>query len=205
MSKTSPSAVAMIVRAMLRRCPNCGGRGIFAGYTALRERCPTCGLRLQRGESDYFIGAYLLNLVAVELLFAIVLATIIIVTYPDTPWALVQWGGLVLMLRRMLLPIFVGALVLSVGVAANMAPAHMAADTASAVSQRCDSMRALTVVAPRWRARGRRLNFEIVRPRRSIEAGHRATTEVPEAARRCPFDRADSCPVRPARPVGRAG
>jgi uncharacterized protein (DUF983 family) len=98
MSATTPSAATMIVRAMLRRCPNCGGRGIFAGYTALRERCPTCGLRLQRGESDYFIGAYLLNLVAVELLFAIVLATIIVVTYPDTPWALVQWGGLVLML-----------------------------------------------------------------------------------------------------------
>ena len=98
MSATPPSAAKMIVRAMLRRCPNCGGRGIFAGYTALRERCPTCGLRLQRGESDYFIGAYLLNLVAVELLFAIVLATIIIATYPDTPWVLVQWGGLLLML-----------------------------------------------------------------------------------------------------------
>jgi len=88
----------MIVRALLRRCPNCGGRGIFAGYTALREQCPHCGLRLQRGESDYFIGAYLLNLVAVEILFALVLATIIIATYPHTPWALVQWGGLVLML-----------------------------------------------------------------------------------------------------------
>jgi len=88
----------MILRAMLRRCPNCGGRGIFAGYTALRDHCPTCGLRLQRGESDYFIGAYLLNLVAVELLFAIVLASIVIATYPNTPWVLVQWGGLALML-----------------------------------------------------------------------------------------------------------
>jgi uncharacterized protein (DUF983 family) len=88
----------MIMRALLRRCPNCGGRGIFAGYTTLRERCPTCGLRLHRGESDYFIGAYLLNLVAVEILFAILLATVIISTYPDTPWALVQWGGLALMI-----------------------------------------------------------------------------------------------------------
>src|SRR5947208_2369405 len=56
----------------------------------------TC--RSQRGESDYFIGAYLLNLVAVEILFALVLAAIIIATYPNTPWALVQWGGLALML-----------------------------------------------------------------------------------------------------------
>src|SRR5688500_19298347 len=93
-----PSSFTMLLRAILRRCPNCGGRGIFAGYTTLRERCPTCGLRLHRGESDYFIGAYLLNLVAVELIFAGVLAVIFVVTYPNTPWALLQWGGLVLML-----------------------------------------------------------------------------------------------------------
>src|SRR5919112_35284 len=98
MTPARPSAAIMLLRAMGRRCPNCGARGIFAGYTALRERCPTCGLRLQRGESDYFIGAYLLNLVAVEILFALLLAAIIIGTHPNTPWALVQWGGLVLMI-----------------------------------------------------------------------------------------------------------
>jgi uncharacterized protein (DUF983 family) len=88
----------MIFRAMLRRCPNCGSPGIFAGYTTLKERCPKCGLRLHRGENDYFIGAYLLNLVAVEILFALVLAVVFITTYPDTPWALLQWGGLVLIM-----------------------------------------------------------------------------------------------------------
>src|SRR5258705_7204034 len=98
MSAVRPSAGTMIVRALLRRCPNCGSRGIFAGYTTLRERCPRCGLRLHRGESDYFIGAYLLNLVAVELLFALLLAGVFITTYPDTPWAPLQWGGLVLIL-----------------------------------------------------------------------------------------------------------
>ena len=79
---------------MLRRCPNCGSPGIFSGYTTLKERCPQCGLRLHRGENDYFIGAYLLNLVAVELLFALVLGVIFVTTYPNTPWALLQWGGL---------------------------------------------------------------------------------------------------------------
>jgi uncharacterized protein (DUF983 family) len=98
MRSARPTAAKMLVRAMLRRCPNCGGRGIFAGYTTLRERCPQCGLRLHRGESDYFIGAYLLNLVLVEILFALMLAGVIIATYPDTPWALVQWGGLALMI-----------------------------------------------------------------------------------------------------------
>ena len=92
-----PSAARMLLRAVLRRCPNCGARGIFAGYTTLRERCPRCGLRLHRGEADYFIGAYLLNLVAVELLFAVILGVVFVASYPDTPWALLQWGGLVLM------------------------------------------------------------------------------------------------------------
>jgi uncharacterized protein (DUF983 family) len=98
MTPARPSATIMLLRAMGRRCPNCGARGIFAGYTTLRERCPQCGLRLHRGENDYFIGAYLLNLVAVELLFALVLGVIFVTTYPNTPWALLQWGGLVLMI-----------------------------------------------------------------------------------------------------------
>ena len=37
---------------------------------AMRSHCPNCGLQLDRGESDYFYGAYLLNFVAAEL-FAI--------------------------------------------------------------------------------------------------------------------------------------
>jgi uncharacterized protein (DUF983 family) len=93
-----PSAATMLLRAILLRCPHCGGRGIFARYTALRDRCPTCGLRMQRGENDYFIGAYLLNLVAVELVFALILGIVFVTTYPDTPWALMQWGGLALMI-----------------------------------------------------------------------------------------------------------
>src|SRR6476619_6148285 len=91
-----PSNLQMVLRAIVRRCPNCGSKGIFASFTKLRDHCPTCGLRLQRGENDYFIGAYLLNLVAVELLFALLLAVVFITTYPNTPWALLQWGGLVL-------------------------------------------------------------------------------------------------------------
>lgn len=93
-----PSNTRMILRAVARRCPNCGSQGIFASFTALREHCPTCGLRLQRGESDYFIGAYLLNLVAVEILFAILLGAVVILTYPDTPWNVLQWSAVVLIL-----------------------------------------------------------------------------------------------------------
>lgn len=91
---TRPAKLTMLVRAIARRCPNCGARGIFASFMELRTSCPTCGLRLHRGENDYFIGAYLLNLVAVELLFALLLAIVAIATYPDTPWQLLQWASL---------------------------------------------------------------------------------------------------------------
>jgi len=88
----------LLVRALARRCPNCGAPGIFASYTKLRDQCPNCGLRLHRGESDYFIGAYLLNLVAVELLFAALLGAVVVITYPNTPWTLLQWGGMALII-----------------------------------------------------------------------------------------------------------
>jgi uncharacterized protein (DUF983 family) len=93
-----PSNVTMLIRALSRRCPNCGVGGIFASYTELRTSCPNCGLRLHRGESDYFIGAYLLNLVAVELLFAALLTVWAVMTYPDTPWTAIKWTGMTLTL-----------------------------------------------------------------------------------------------------------
>lgn len=96
MSALRTSNLRLVVRALARRCPNCGARGIFRSYTELRDTCPTCGLRLHRGESDYFIGAYLLNLVAVELLFAMLMGVVVIATYPDTPWTLLQWSGMAL-------------------------------------------------------------------------------------------------------------
>jgi uncharacterized protein (DUF983 family) len=53
-------------RAISRRCPYCGGPGVFDGYFTLRERCPTCGVTFER-EEGYFLGGYALNLVVAEL------------------------------------------------------------------------------------------------------------------------------------------
>ena len=83
-------------RAFLLRCPNCGGTGLFSGFFKVKERCPTCGILLERGESDYFIGAYTLNLVAVEILLAVVFVVIVVVTWPNPPWDALQYGGVVL-------------------------------------------------------------------------------------------------------------
>jgi uncharacterized protein (DUF983 family) len=83
-------------RALLLRCPNCGGGGLFVGFFRMKERCPTCGMLLERGESDYFIGAYTLNLIAVEILLATAFLIVVYVTRPNPPWMALQYGGVVL-------------------------------------------------------------------------------------------------------------
>lgn len=83
----------ILSRGARLRCPHCGGRGILDGWFKVKPRCPHCGLVLDRGESDYFLGAYLLNLVAVELVVTAVLVVIGIMTAPDVPWTLLTYGG----------------------------------------------------------------------------------------------------------------
>src|ERR1700722_17648025 len=63
----------LLWRAILLRCPNCGKRGIFKSMFELRPACPHCGMRFDRGEDDYWIGTYLFNLIAVELILAAIL------------------------------------------------------------------------------------------------------------------------------------
>lgn len=55
------------LRGLQRRCPYCGGRGIFSNYFVLRDRCPTCGVQFER-EDGYFLGAYAFNLIFSEFL-----------------------------------------------------------------------------------------------------------------------------------------
>lgn len=88
----------LLGRALLLRCPHCGGRGIFASFFALKPNCPSCGLRIERGESDYFVGAYLFNLIAVELILFFCVCGFVVVTWPDVPWDLLTWVTAVLML-----------------------------------------------------------------------------------------------------------
>src|SRR5438309_9849386 len=82
----SPSRV--LWRAVRRRCPRCGSAGVWTSFMRMRPQCATCGLRLDRGESDYFYGAYLLNFVAAELVPVIVFVVSLIATWPNPPWNL---------------------------------------------------------------------------------------------------------------------
>ncbi len=86
----------LLGRALLLRCPNCGGGKLFTGFFEIKERCPTCGILLERGESDYFLGAYTLNLIAVEILLALGFLVVMLVTWPSPPWNGLEYGGVAL-------------------------------------------------------------------------------------------------------------
>jgi uncharacterized protein (DUF983 family) len=62
-----PSVGTLLRRGLRRRCPHCGGGGLFTGWLRLAERCPTCGLRFER-EAGFFIGALFVNLALTEIL-----------------------------------------------------------------------------------------------------------------------------------------
>src|SRR3954454_22598287 len=86
--------LALFGRALLRRCPNCGGGPIFNRWFRMRDRCPRCGLELHRGEEGYQVGAYMFNIIAAELIFAALFVGVLVATWPDPPWNLLLYGGM---------------------------------------------------------------------------------------------------------------
>ncbi len=88
-----PPAPRMIARGLLRRCPLCGGRGLFRHWVEARDACPRCQLKLNRGEADFFLGAYTFNFLAVELLLVGFLLLAVLLTWPDVPWRALLWIG----------------------------------------------------------------------------------------------------------------
>lgn len=67
-----PTLRRMLWRAVRRRCPRCGSGDVFATWFRMVERCPSCRLRFER-ESDFFLGAYVINLGITEGLLALAL------------------------------------------------------------------------------------------------------------------------------------
>ena len=89
---------ALLWRAIRLRCPHCGGGELFESFFKIKKQCPTCGLRLERGESDYFVGAYLFNLVAVELILFFCVCGFVYFTWPTPPWEVITYVTAFLML-----------------------------------------------------------------------------------------------------------
>jgi uncharacterized protein (DUF983 family) len=74
----------MIGRAMLRRCPWCGGRKAwFTGWFARAPRCHTCGISWERKTVGFELGAITVNTIVTFGLIALTLAVGFVVTWPD--------------------------------------------------------------------------------------------------------------------------
>lgn len=92
----------LVRRALLRRCPVCGGRKIFEGWYRLKPTCPTCGYRFER-ESGYWVSAIIVNTAATFSIFAVFFVGVMVFTFPDVSWGPVL---LVAAVTNVLFPIF---------------------------------------------------------------------------------------------------
>jgi uncharacterized protein (DUF983 family) len=72
----------MLGRALLRRCPRCGGKAWFRGWFGKVDRCRTCGYRYER-QPGFLLGALTMNTIVTFGLLAVVLLVGTVLSYPD--------------------------------------------------------------------------------------------------------------------------
>lgn len=98
-----PSPRRRIARALLLHCPECGSPGLFRHWLQLQPRCPQCALKLDRGNRDHFVGAYLVNLIIAELLFGLGLGVWLVAVWPEVPWDRIEVVAVMAMIAAPLL------------------------------------------------------------------------------------------------------
>jgi len=78
----------MLWRGARRKCPRCGGGRVFRTWFDMVDHCPTCRLRFER-ESDFWLGAYVVNLAVTEGLLIVALFAYVFraISDPATPSA----------------------------------------------------------------------------------------------------------------------
>jgi uncharacterized protein (DUF983 family) len=79
----------LIARALLLRCPNCGRGRVLRSWFFVRERCSVCQVWLER-EEGYFVGAMALNIMIGEFLPFFSAIAVVILTWPNPPWRILQ-------------------------------------------------------------------------------------------------------------------
>jgi len=121
----------LIRRGLRRRCARCGGGEVFVTRWRLKDRCPTCGYLFRR-EPGFFLGAWFINFMVLELLhFAMVMTFIVwksanpegglvlplgaavltafLVPVAFYPWSQTIWAGIDLAMTPLELDEIVGA------------------------------------------------------------------------------------------------
>ncbi|MDX2122975.1 MAG: DUF983 domain-containing protein [Gemmatimonadota bacterium] len=88
-----PSTRVMLLRALRRRCPICGGGSLFSGWFRMKDHCPQCGIRMRRGEDGYTLGALWFNLLLAETITMAVFVGTLARTWPTPPWEVLQVLG----------------------------------------------------------------------------------------------------------------
>lgn len=83
---------ALLGRALRLACPLCGSGRMYSSWFTMRKRCEHCHFRFERGESDYFIGAYTIHLIVAELIIVAIMLVWMMITWPDVPWDAMLWG-----------------------------------------------------------------------------------------------------------------
>lgn len=81
-----PAFGRMLWRGMRRKCPRCGAGRVFRNWFKMVDRCPRCRLRFER-ESDFWLGAYVINLAVTEGLLILALLAYVFraISDPETP------------------------------------------------------------------------------------------------------------------------
>ena len=93
-----PRAGTLFWRAVRLRCPHCGGGPLFVGWARILPACPSCGLTLQRGERGYWLGAYFMGLVAIEIVACGWLLGVMVWSWPDIRWRFLQVSTVAILL-----------------------------------------------------------------------------------------------------------
>ena len=88
---TVPSGSTRFARAIRRHCPHCGGRPVFHHWLLMLPSCPSCGLRFDRGEPGYYLGAIWINLLLAESVSVAVITAVVVRTWPTPPWDTLAW------------------------------------------------------------------------------------------------------------------
>ena len=89
---TFGQAIRGFALAFRLRCPHCGRGYVLTRFGAVRDRCSNCGLRFTRTDDNYFGGAVFFGLFLGELVVALTLLIVILITWPRVPWDGILYG-----------------------------------------------------------------------------------------------------------------